>query len=128
MQGGLALAEWCLRNTALLVGRRVLELGCGVGLTGLAVSVACDPLSYTLTDSHPRVLSALEHNLALNQKLLSGTRVSASLLDWEDPDSCKQAEPVDLVLAAGEIQNLNFVGWELLDVKHHKHFKAGMLK
>lgn len=84
----------------------MLELGCGVGLTGLAVSVACEPLSYTLTDSHPRVLSALEHNLALNQKLLSETRVSARLLDWEDPDSCTQAEPVDLVLAAGETQNL----------------------
>lgn len=83
----------------------MLELGCGVGLTGLAVSVTCEPLSYTLTDSHPRVLSALEHNLALNQQLLSGTQVSVRLLDWEDPDSFTQPEPVDLVLAAGEVQN-----------------------
>ncbi|KAG8288535.1 Protein fam86a [Homalodisca vitripennis] len=38
-QGGLALAEWCIQHSSEITGRRVLELGCGVGLTGLAVSV-----------------------------------------------------------------------------------------
>uniref|UniRef100_A0A1B6IS42 FAM86 N-terminal domain-containing protein n=1 Tax=Homalodisca liturata TaxID=320908 RepID=A0A1B6IS42_9HEMI len=99
-EGGLALAEWCIQHSSEITGRRVLELGCGVGLTGLAVSVTCRPLSYTLTDCHPSVLSALEHNLRLNQPLFTGTKVTSQLLDWEDSERHHLPNPVDIVLAA----------------------------
>jgi len=98
-EGGLALSEWCLHNPSLLRGRHVLELGCGLGLTGLCVSLCCHPQSYTLTDHHPAVLRAVERNLLLNREILSDIVVKTELLDWEDIYNTSLKD-VDVVLAA----------------------------
>lgn len=66
LQAALALAEWCLCNCKFLHNRRVLELGSGVGLTGLCVSLHCKPSSYWFSDCHPAVLSMLQSNILLN--------------------------------------------------------------
>ncbi|KAM7297938.1 protein-lysine N-methyltransferase EEF2KMT isoform X2 [Ixodes scapularis] len=47
--------------------RRVLELGSGVGLTGLVVCRACRPSRYTFTDGHQSVLRVVEENVATNR-------------------------------------------------------------
>ncbi|GFG35445.1 hypothetical protein Cfor_09103 [Coptotermes formosanus] len=65
-QAALALAEWCLCNWKFLHNRHVLELGSGVGLTGLCVSLHCKPSSYWFSDCHPAVLSMLQTNILLN--------------------------------------------------------------
>ncbi|XP_054275700.1 protein-lysine N-methyltransferase EEF2KMT [Macrosteles quadrilineatus] len=98
-EGGLALAQWCLHNSLLLRSKRVLELGCGLGLTGLSVSLVCRPLSYTFTDHHPSVLQAVEYNIQLNKQLLSETSVKTELLDWEYIANYLDTE-IDVVLAA----------------------------
>ncbi|XP_022664653.1 putative protein N-methyltransferase FAM86B2 isoform X2 [Varroa destructor] len=63
-------------------GRRILELGSGVGLTGLCVLKA-RPLieSFTFTDCHAAVLDTLRENIQIN--LSNGdTRARVQLLDW----------------------------------------------
>lgn len=46
--------------------RSVLELGSGVGLTGLSVCLQCAPKSFCFTDSHLEVLERLRENIHLN--------------------------------------------------------------
>ncbi|KRT83598.1 methyltransferase, partial [Oryctes borbonicus] len=65
-QASLALSEWCLRNRELFKNKTVLELGAGVGLTGLVISLNCDPKTYYFTDCHSVVLETLCKNIRLN--------------------------------------------------------------
>lgn len=58
------LSRWLCRNPHVLGGRRVLEVGSGLGLCGIvAAHMAAD---VTLSDFNPVVLKALEANVALN--------------------------------------------------------------
>ena len=43
-----------------------MELGCGVGLTGLVTLHCCRPKSYTFTDSNEKVLNKVKENLQIN--------------------------------------------------------------
>ncbi|XP_033224370.1 protein-lysine N-methyltransferase EEF2KMT isoform X2 [Belonocnema kinseyi] len=65
-QAALTLAEWCISNESQLTGKRILELGSGIGLTGVAVISACSPKQYTFSDCHPAVLNLLCKNLYTN--------------------------------------------------------------
>jgi predicted nicotinamide N-methyase len=61
----LALARWLQRHqAALLRDHDVLEVGAGLGLTGLLA--ACFARTVVLSDFNPTVLANLEHNVALN--------------------------------------------------------------
>ena len=58
------LARWLCQNPHVLGGRRVLEVGAGLGLSGIvAAHMAAE---VTLSDFNPVVLRALEANVALN--------------------------------------------------------------
>ena len=75
--------------------RKVIELGCGVGLLGCVISHLCDQI--TLTDYHESVLKAARHTLEVNS--VSNGTVSA--LDWSN--SCGEEDSVDIVVAAGTV-------------------------
>ncbi|XP_064118501.1 protein-lysine N-methyltransferase EEF2KMT-like isoform X2 [Macrobrachium nipponense] len=113
-QASHVLADWCQKEADSFSGKNVLELGAGLGLTGLTVIKACNPASYTFTDLHMSVLKTLKENILIN--LCNGsspestnepsdgfsipykdTRVSVKRLDWTSDhvqSSC------DIVLAA----------------------------
>lgn len=46
--------------------RRILEMGSGLGLTGIALCLLCKPHSYCFTDYHEEVLDVLSQNVTLN--------------------------------------------------------------
>jgi len=71
---------------------RVVELGCGTGLAGLAAAAALPGAEVTLTDL-PEALTALRGNLELNPLL----QVNICELDWTQQPCSRTA---DLVLAA----------------------------
>jgi predicted nicotinamide N-methyase len=71
-----AHSQWVLQQG------RSLELGAGVGLAGLLVAKLGGEA--TLTDHHPKVLSRLRANVALNGL---EQRASVQLLDWSVPAS-----------------------------------------
>ncbi|XP_011503779.1 PREDICTED: protein FAM86D [Ceratosolen solmsi marchali] len=60
------LAEWCIANKQEFEGKNVLELGSGVGLTGLTIINFCAPKIYYFSDENPIVLKTLQENVRLN--------------------------------------------------------------
>ncbi|KAK6283332.1 hypothetical protein J4Q44_G00390780 [Coregonus suidteri] len=95
----LYLAEWALENTHIFTGSvlslspcvcvlslTVLELGSGVGFTGIAVCRSCSPTRYVFSDCHLSVLHRLRDNVQLNGlDNQNSPRVSVSVedLDWD---------------------------------------------
>nr|XP_018918261.1 PREDICTED: protein-lysine N-methyltransferase EEF2KMT-like [Bemisia tabaci] len=65
-QGAFVLAEWCLENSVVLNGKGILELGSGIGLTGLVVCKTCLPKYVAFTDVHESVLKQLCSNININ--------------------------------------------------------------
>ncbi|NXP46722.1 EF2KT methyltransferase, partial [Heliornis fulica] len=62
----LHLAEWAVENPAIFTNRTVLELGSGIGFTGIAICKTCNPKTYVFSDCHPCVLKQLAENIHLN--------------------------------------------------------------
>lgn len=88
---GLALA----RHVAALdlAGRRLLELGCGLGLPSLAASLG--GADVVATDWSGDAVSLLERNAARN-----GTPLETVVADWREAGPLLLLGPFDLVLAA----------------------------
>ena len=81
----LLLACWLARGGSVR-GRSVLEVGCGLGLPGLAAA-ALGAARVVLTDCLPRLLTeAVARSVAAMRAALGGDAVdlTAALLDWDD--------------------------------------------
>ncbi|XP_057263979.1 protein-lysine N-methyltransferase EEF2KMT isoform X1 [Pezoporus wallicus] len=65
-EAALHLAEWALQNPSGFRNRTVLELGSGIGFTGIAICKTCNPKTYIFSDYHHRVLQQLKQNICLN--------------------------------------------------------------
>ncbi|NWV34285.1 EF2KT methyltransferase, partial [Grantiella picta] len=65
-EGALHLAQWALENPTVFRDRTILELGSGIGFTGIAICKTCQPRTFVFSDCHPRVLQQLGENLRLN--------------------------------------------------------------
>jgi predicted nicotinamide N-methyase len=88
---GRALAEELAARE--LGGRRVLELGCGLGApSAVAARRGARVLA---TDSSSDAVAFAAHNLALNDQ-----EGDVALVDWADPDALAGGAPWDLVIAA----------------------------
>jgi predicted nicotinamide N-methyase len=90
----IALARECLTGPSL-AGRTVLELGCGLGLAGIAAARAgADVL---LTDYDEDAVAFARHNAERNLPPDSRDRVAVRMLDWRSPDGI---DPVGVILGA----------------------------
>ncbi len=77
-----------------LAGRRVVELGCGVGLPSIvALSCGAEVLA---TDYYAEALDFAHYNAWLNL----GREMQTHLLDWHEPETRGLEECFDVVLAA----------------------------
>jgi predicted nicotinamide N-methyase len=76
-----------------LSGRRVLELGCGLGLPGLSAAVG--GARVTLTDWAPEAVVAARDNARRN-----AVDVEALVCDWRAPEVLVARAPWELVLLA----------------------------
>ncbi|XP_076666033.1 protein-lysine N-methyltransferase EEF2KMT [Andrena cerasifolii] len=104
-QGALELGKWCIENSSDFDGKVILELGCGVGLTGLCVIRKCFPKQYVFTDCHNDVLDMVSKNVKFNllpdkktsqvklqskinrlklEAMYGNTSVQIMELNWED--------------------------------------------
>ena len=76
-----------------LRGAKTLELGCGLGLVGLAAAAAGGRV--TATDWAPDSITLLERNAARN-----GLKLEGLCVDWSSPGAIVERAPWDLVLAS----------------------------
>ncbi|KAI9495872.1 putative methyltransferase-domain-containing protein [Zychaea mexicana] len=85
-------------NDTLFKGQKVIELGAGTGLVGLAVALGCPSLdNMVLTDQIP-MMRLMQQNIGLNNVQ---DKVEASVLDWGElekvPEACRAP---DVILAS----------------------------
>ena len=76
----LALSEYIMENQRFMPGTEILELGCGMGLTGMVAQIRGGNL--LLTDYQPDALRLAEMNWLLNLGILPKTL----LMDWREPN------------------------------------------
>ena len=60
------LADWVLNNKNIFENKTVLELGSGVGFTGITVGKLTNVKSLLLTDCHYDVLKTINKNIEIN--------------------------------------------------------------
>ncbi|KAJ1966837.1 hypothetical protein H4R35_006885 [Dimargaris xerosporica] len=122
------LADLIIRGAIDIKGKRVLELGAGTGLGGLACAMQ-GARHVCLTDYHDKIIHNLNHNLALNNVQFITT---ATCLDWgwfaSDAKmvECQAliraaglfAEPFDVIVAADVIYELEHTRWIARLVRH----------
>jgi predicted nicotinamide N-methyase len=90
-RSGVALARKLDRSD--LRGRRVVELGCGLGLPSLAAARAgADVLA---TDIDPEALSLVGRNAQAN-----GLALETAVVDWAHPEQLLEQAPFDFVIGA----------------------------
>ena len=91
---GLAGARWAAsgEGRAAVSEKRVLELGSGVGLAGLACGASASEV--TLTDYDDEVLGLLRCHVELNRpRLRQGVIFRVAKLDWDAPAPEPEPEP-----------------------------------
>lgn len=126
LQAAKILAHYCVKHKELFYHKEILELGCGLGLNGIAALLYCKPKQYYFTDVHDEVLEYLLYNISqnLNEKfftkfekhqddipkiLLNGmyglSNVTILNFAWETLKISKIDEIIkpDLILAAGKV-------------------------
>jgi predicted nicotinamide N-methyase len=90
-RGGVALAREL--DGVPLRGRRVLELGCGLGAPSIAA--ARTGARVLATDSSAEALALVTRNAEEN-----GVHLETAAVDWHEPDDLVKRAPFDLVVAA----------------------------
>lgn len=75
------LAQFFERNRHLIENKCLLELGSGIGLTGIYILKTCLPSHLTFSDHHSVVLEVLQNNINTNkvQEMSSVVRI-----EWND--------------------------------------------
>ncbi|XP_071929340.1 uncharacterized protein [Coffea arabica] len=104
--GAVLLNDYLAKNAGILQGCSVIELGSGVGITGILCSRFCRKV--VLTDHNEEVLKILKKNAELcvsTQSSISCAGLKPKKLEWGNSDQLNQIllenpEGFDLVLGA----------------------------
>ncbi|CAK1545265.1 unnamed protein product [Leptosia nina] len=65
-EAALFLTDWILSNKLLFKNKIILELGSGVGFTGITINKHCDISSIDFTDCHVDVINTIQENIEIN--------------------------------------------------------------
>lgn len=110
-QAGFMLADFISANPELFEDRKCLELGSGVGLTGIVLAKLARPQRLCLTDYTHEVLANMRTNAAINGL----PELEILQLDWEqfESDSLDDDEVIpfypDVILAADCVYDTGLV-------------------
>ncbi|KDP43179.1 hypothetical protein JCGZ_22731 [Jatropha curcas] len=104
--GAMLLNDYLSKHAEMLQGCSVIELGSGVGVTGILCGRFCRHV--VLTDHNDEVLKILEKNIELHATsvdLSCSAELAAEKLEWGNSDQVNQilqrySEGFDLILGA----------------------------
>jgi predicted nicotinamide N-methyase len=96
----LAMAEYILNNQNEFRKKNVLEIGCGIGLVGIAATLAA--ANVTFSDYEKDALDFTKNNYFLN----FGKGANTILLDWRNPNHNLQYE---IIIAADILYEKRFL-------------------
>ncbi|KAH6891397.1 putative methyltransferase-domain-containing protein [Thelonectria olida] len=97
---GMLLAKHMLRyHRDRVENARILELGAGGGLVGLAVALECKLQNPMLVTDQLQMLELMQHNIKLNQL---ERKAQAMILNWGEPLPAAVLEQKPDVILAGE--------------------------
>ncbi|CAF1345387.1 unnamed protein product [Rotaria magnacalcarata] len=112
----ISLGDYLMKRIDRLGNKRIIELGAGSGLLGLALLKSSDKiLSYTFTDYSSMILNLLRQNVLLNfsEDDELNERVKVEELDWNqysadesNRDCCDVILATDVVYDPSVIENL----------------------
>ena len=100
-RSGVALAREL--DPEAVRGKRVLELGCGLGVPSIAAARA--GAEVLATDADPDALALLDRNAEANDAPLE-----TALIKWSEADALLERGPFDLVLASDVLYERTSVG------------------
>lgn len=98
--GGL-LAEYVIAHESEFHDRKVLELGAGVGFTGMVLACVCRSSRVVLTDYAPTVMQNLRYNVEINSNKFI-CPVEVQTLDWETWQPTDHEDDRPNILLAGD--------------------------
>ncbi|XP_056609239.1 protein-lysine N-methyltransferase EEF2KMT [Triplophysa dalaica] len=108
----LYMAEWALENNHIFKNKTVLELGSGVGLTGIVVCRSLSPTKYIFSDCHPTVLQRLRDNVTncLTNHHCNSVPVCVEQQDWQNvTDEQLQRIQADTIIAADVVYDPDII-------------------
>ncbi|KAG0575381.1 hypothetical protein KC19_5G000600 [Ceratodon purpureus] len=91
----------CDPNVVLtLRNKRVIELGSGYGLAGLAIAACTEASEVLLTDGNPQVVEYIRKNMTESSGLFGDTKVRACIVHWSRHQAAMPGLNFDIVIAA----------------------------
>ncbi|XVF18039.1 hypothetical protein REPUB_Repub10bG0177100 [Reevesia pubescens] len=94
------LAYFCLSHADMFRSKRVIELGSGYGLAGLAIAAATEALEVVISDGNPQVVDYIQHNIKINSGAFGDTRVKSMKLHWHQKEISNLSHIFDVIVAS----------------------------
>jgi predicted nicotinamide N-methyase len=93
---GICLSTWLVNNPNIFQGKRVLELGSGVGLCGIITSCLDNVIEVNMTDMFKALTDTMKYNVHHNQHLIK-TIPTIQRYNWKVN---REATPYDVIIAS----------------------------
>lgn len=77
----VAMLAWITENAHVFVGKKVMEMGCGIGLCSLGLSSMIRDTSITASDCYSALAETFDKNVELNG--IDKSNTSFKLMDWD---------------------------------------------
>nr|AON96638.1 protein-lysine N-methyltransferase EEF2KMT [Bicyclus anynana] len=112
-EAAFMLSDWALCNQDVFTNKSILELGSGVGFTGITIVKHCNVKSLVMTDFHDEVLETIHKNIHMNfsvsqdqqnnDLVVSKNRkkdIGVMKLDWSDTENLRHNLIPDVIIGA----------------------------
>ncbi|XP_020260486.1 calmodulin-lysine N-methyltransferase isoform X1 [Asparagus officinalis] len=94
------LAYFCIKHSDIFRSKRVLELGSGYGLAGLAIAASTDANEVMISDGNPQVVDYIQRNINFNVGIFGNSKVNSMLLHWNQNQATDFLNSFDIIVAS----------------------------
>ncbi|XP_068646836.1 calmodulin-lysine N-methyltransferase [Aristolochia californica] len=94
------LAYFCLTHAEIFRSKKILELGSGYGLAGLAIAASTDASEIVISDGNPQVVDYIQRNILGNAGAFGHTKVQGMALHWNEEVASDLRNTFDIIIAS----------------------------